>query len=158
MKKCVLVLLTFVPFIVGHIVNLSISIPVIGSIVFYVLPLLTTAFWFYLGRQYARSTWKTIPALLIGNATGIISLLIYLWQRLLETDETVNLMLIGIAQMYSDAAPTFLLARLAVLFETQPNYIGKASMTALNVISFAYMIAVFLIGFIWEKKTKNKTN
>ena len=83
MKKCVLVLLTFVPFIVGHIVNRSISIPVIGSIVFYVLPLLTTAFWFYLGRQYARSTWKTIPALLIGNATGIISLLIYLWQRLL---------------------------------------------------------------------------
>ena len=55
MKKCVLVLLTFVPFIVGHIVNRSISIPVIGSIVFYVLPLLTTAFWFYLGRQYARS-------------------------------------------------------------------------------------------------------
>ena len=67
MKKCVLVLLTFVPFIVGHIVNRSISIPVIGSIVFYVLPLLTTAFWFYLGRQYARSTWKTIPALLIGK-------------------------------------------------------------------------------------------
>ena len=50
MKKSVLVLLTFVPFIVGHIINISIRIPVIGMIIFYVLPLLTTVFWFYLGR------------------------------------------------------------------------------------------------------------
>lgn len=48
MKKCVLVLLTFVPFIVGHIVNRSISIPVIGSIVFYVCHYLQQHFGFTL--------------------------------------------------------------------------------------------------------------
>lgn len=155
MKKSVLVLLTFVPFIVGHIINISIRIPVIGMIIFYVLPLLTTVFWFYLGRQYARSTWKIIPALFIGNATGVVSLLIYLWQYLFKTDETRNVVLMSVAQMFSDATPTYLLGRIAILFETQPNYIASSTfMVALNVISFVYMVVVFLFGFIWEKKTK----
>lgn len=155
MKKSVLVLLTFVPFIVGHIINVSIRIPVIGMIIFYVLPLLTTVFWFYLGRQYARSTWKIIPALFIGNATGVVSLLIYLWQYLFKTDETRNVVLMSVAQMFSDATPTYLLGRIAILFETQPNYIASSTfMVALNVISFVYMVVVFLFGFIWEKKTK----
>lgn len=155
MKKSVLVLLTFVPFIVGHIINISIRIPVIGMIIFYVLPLLTTVFWFYLGRQYARSTWKIIPALFIGNATVVVSLLIYLWQYLFKTDETRNVVLMSVAQMFSDATPTYLLGRIAILFETQPNYIASSTfMVALNVISFVYMVVVFLFGFIWEKKTK----
>ena len=155
MKKSVLVLLTFVPFIVGHIINISIRIPVIGMIIFYVLPLLTTVFWFYLGRQYARSTWKIILELFIGNATGVVSLLIYLWQYLFKTDETRNVVLMSVAQMFSDATPTYLLGRIAILFETQPNYIASSTfMVALNVISFVYMVVVFLFGFIWEKKTK----
>ena len=155
MKKSVLVLLTFVPLIVGHIINISIRIPVIGMIIFYVLPLLTTVFWFYLGRQYARSTWKIIPALFIGNATGVVSLLIYLWQYLFKTDETRNVVLMSVAQMFSDATPTYLLGRIAILFETQPNYIASSTfMVALNVISFVYIVVVFLFGFIWEKKTK----
>lgn len=146
MKKSVLVLLTFVPFIVGHIINISIRIPVIGMIIFYVLPLLTTVFWFYLGRQYARSTWKIIPALFIGNATGVVSLLIYLWQYLFKTDETRNVVLMSVAQMFSDATPTYLLGRIAILFETQPNYIASSTfMVALNVISFVYMVVVFFV-------------
>lgn len=152
MKKSILVLLTFVPMIVGYIVNVSLLIPVVGMIVFYVLPLLMTAFWLYLGRQYARSSWKTIPALLIGNATGIVSLLIYLWQIFLETDETINLFLMSVAQMFSNAAPIYLLSKAAILFETRPNYAGRNFMVALNVMSFAYMIVVFLLGFFWEKK------
>ena len=124
MKKSVLILLTFVPIVVGYIINLSILWPAIGLIIFYILPLATSVFWFYLGRLYAGSTWKTIPALLIGNATGVISLLVYLWQYLLETDETMNLALAAASQMFSNSAPIYLLARFAILFESQPNYIG----------------------------------
>ena len=123
MKKICLVLLTFVPCLVGYLVNISIRLPVIGSIIFYVLPLFTTVFWFYLGRQYALSTWKTVPALLIGNATGVISLLIYLWQFFLKTEATINLTLASISQMFSAAAPTYLLAKIAVLFE--PNQLCR---------------------------------
>ena len=154
MRKVYLVLFTFIPFLVGYIINISVAkLPVMGSVVFYVLPLLTTAFWFYLGKQYARSTWKTIPALMIGNTTGVASLLIYLWQRFLKKEETINLTLTGISQMFSDAAPTYLLAKVAILFETKPNYVGMRSMVALQVLSVGYMIVVFLFGFICGKKT-----
>jgi len=97
---------------------------------FYALPLLTTVFWFYFGRQYARSTWKTVPAILIGNATGILSLLVYLWQFLLKTDETRKLALAAASQMFSASVPTYLLGRLAILFETKQNFIGRASLVA----------------------------
>lgn len=155
MKKSVLVLLTFLPFIIGYIINISIRLPVFGVIIFQVLPLLMTIFWFYLGGRYARSTWKTIPALFIGNATGIVSLLIYLWQYLFKTGETMNMALMSISQMFSNAAPAWLLARVAILFETQPNYVGASSKVALNVISFVYMMAIFSFGFIWGKKTRS---
>lgn len=153
-KKSVLILLTFVPIAVGYIVNVSITLPVIGMVVFYILPLLTTVFWFYLGKLYADSAWKTLPALLFGHATGVLSLLIYLWQYLLETDETRNLALAFVSQMFSNSAPVYFLARIAILFETQPNSIGRTSVVALNVLSIIYMNMVFLFGFIWGRKIK----
>ena len=51
MKKSALFLLTLVP---GEwldiLINVLIMVPVIGAAGFYLLPLLTTAFWMYLGR------------------------------------------------------------------------------------------------------------
>lgn len=156
MKKSNLVLLSFVPILVGYFINLTILLPVIGMISLYVLPLVTTAFWFYLGRQYVRAGWKPVPAILIGNAVGIVSLLIYLWQFLLITDEARNLFLAGASQMFSAATPAWLLARIAILFESQPNYIGRASMVAMQVLSLVYMILVFSAGVLWEMKSRKK--
>lgn len=124
-------------------------------IIFYVLPLLTTVFWFYLGRQYACSTWKTVPALLIGNAAAIIALLIYLWQRLIETDQTANRILLLVSQWFFTAAPSYLLTRIAVLFEPRPDYIGETSMVALHVISFVYMTVVFYSASFLKRKLKS---
>lgn len=158
MKKSILVLLTFVPVIVGYIINFSLRIPLIGMIIFYVLPLLTTVFWFYLGRQYALSTWKTVPALLIGNAAAIASLLIYLWQRLIETDQTANRTLLVVSQWFFTAAPSYLLARIAVLFEPRPDYIGETSMVALHVIAFVYMTAFFYSASFLKRELKSRIN
>ena len=158
MKKCVLVLLTFAPILVGYIVNCTILLPGIGVLLYYALPLLTTVFWFWLGMQFARSAWKTIPAILIGNATGIVSILVYLWQFVLETDETRNMILAGVSQMFASSAPSFWFGRIALLFESKPNTIGMASMVALQVISVVYMIAVFSAGFIWEKVRTRKAS
>ena len=54
MKKSVLILLTFIPIIVGYIVNFTISIPVIGMMIFYALPLLTTLFWICFNENSAK--------------------------------------------------------------------------------------------------------
>ena len=155
MKKHVLVLLTFVPIIVGYILNLTIQLPGIGALLYYVLPLLMTVFWFWLGRQFAHTTWRTIPAIIIGNTTGIVSILIFLWQFVLETEETRNMALAGFSQMFSTSAPYFLFSSVALLFESEPNTIGRAFMIALQIISVVYMIAVFCVAILWEK---NKTS
>lgn len=153
MKKSILFLLTFVPVIVGYLVNALIMIPVIGTAGFYLLPLFTTIFWIYLGKQYARR-YRTIPALLIAHAVGFCSLLAYLWQFLLETDETRNLTLALFSQMYSASTPLYLLGGIARLFESQPHYAGRTTMAALQVIALIYMIIVFSIGIYLEKRKK----
>ena len=158
MKKSVLFLLTLVPVVVGYLVNVLIMVPVVGIAGFYLLPLLTTAFWIYLGRQYARR-WRTVPALLIAHAVGFCSLLVYLWQFLLETDETRNLTLAVFSQMFSASTPLYLFGGIvfggiARLVESQPNYTGRATMVAMQVIALIYMIIVFCVGIYLEKRKK----
>ncbi len=155
MKKSVLVLLSLVPVAVGWLVNVLIAVPVIGMVGFYLFPLLTTVFWFFLGRQYARK-WKAGPAVLIAHGIGVCSLLVYLWQFLLETDATRNLALAVFSQMYSASVPLYLFRGIASLFDSQPNYAGRASMLALQLIGLIYMVIVFSVGVLLEKKRMKK--
>lgn len=151
MKKVLLVLAAFVPVLVGVVVNYTLAIPLIGPLLFTLLPLLTTAFWAFLGWQYARSGWKALPAVLTTNSLGILSLAVYLWQFFGYTDEARNLALAGASQMFSAATPTWFLGRFAILFESQPNYAGRAAMMGLQVLALVYMILVFVCGFAAEK-------
>lgn len=152
MKKTPLILLIFVPIIAGYVVNILIMVPVLGMLLFYVLPWFVTVFWYRLGRSYIRHGWKPFPAIAIANVPGAASLLLYLWQFLLETDETRSMLLAGLSQMFSASTPLYLFGRLARLFESQPNYAGRASMVALQVIAVVYMAAVFTAGVIREKR------
>ena len=79
-KKSELVLLTFVPILVGYLINATFFIPVIGTLLFYILPIVVLAFWFWLGSQYSKTDWGMVPSILIGSATGVLSLALYLWQ------------------------------------------------------------------------------
>ncbi|MFR8088204.1 MAG: hypothetical protein ACLU6B_06855 [Lachnospirales bacterium] len=153
MKKSVLLLSTLVPVVVGYLVNVLIMVPIIGMASFYLLPLVTTIFWFYMGRQYARR-WKAVPAVLIAHTVGLCSLLVYLWQFLLETDETRSLILAGFSQMFSASTPLYLFGGIARLAESQPNYAGRATMVAMQVIALVYMIIIFCIGIYAEKRKK----
>lgn len=152
MKKSILVLLTLVPVIVGYAINWLLSVPGLSVLPLYLLPLLTTVFWFYLGRQYAKTDWNAVLSVLIGNAVGLVSLLLYIWQFLLETDETRNIVLAVLSQMFMAAVPTYLFGRIPNLFETQPNYAGIATMTALEVLSVVFMMIVFVCGYVWQKR------
>ncbi|OUN14439.1 hypothetical protein B5G38_13720 [Gemmiger sp. An87] len=152
MKKRTLVLLALVPVAVGFVVNFTLFVPVVGPLLFFLLPLATTVFWVYLGGRYACAGWNAPCAILIGNAMGLLSLAVYVWQYVLLPDENVNLFLAAASQMFSAATPTYLFGRLAMLFESQPNYIGEATALALQVIAVLYMIAVFGFGYAWEKR------
>ena len=152
MKKNRLILLIFVPILAGYLVNALILVPVLGMLLFYALPLLVSLFWFRLGCRFVHGGWRPLPAILTANAPGAVSLLLYLWQFLLETDETRSMFLAGLSQMFSASTPLYLFGRLAMLFESQPNYAGRTSMVAMQVIALVYMIMVFTAGVIREKR------
>jgi len=152
MKKSILIFLTFVPLIVGYVINITLTIPGIGMVIFYVVPLAVLVFWFYLGSLYSKATWKAIPSVLIGSATGILSLILYLWQFLGQNSETRNMALAGISQLYSAATPIYLFGKFAMLFESQPNYIGQTTMVAVQVIAVILMFVIFTAGYFWGRR------
>ena len=154
MKKAVLILITLVPVIAGWLINLSITIPSIGMLVYYVLPLAVLFFWFWLGKQYAGTDWNLGQSLLIGNATGLVSLGLYIWQFVFRTDETRNMFIAALSQMFGASVPGFLCSWLAIMFETQPGNIGGASTLAYQVIAVVIMIAVFACGFLRGKRNR----
>lgn len=143
MRKGILILLTLVPIIAGYILNLTLLIPVIGMILYYLIPFLTMGFWLYLGKLYSETTWHIVPALLIGNAAGILSLLLYVWQFFWHSGDTRTLFLAALSQMFAASGPTFLTAKIAILFEPQANVFGQTTITAINIIGVGLMVLIF---------------
>ena len=143
MKKSKLILLTIVPLIMTRLFNFLLLVPVLGTLSFYVAPLVTTVFWYWLGKQYARGPWKPVPAILIAHAIGICSLLVYLWQFVLQTSETRNAVLASFSQAFASSAPLYLVAPVAGLLPWPQ--------LAMQVIGLVYMILVFCIGMYVER-------
>ena len=146
MKKWLLFALTLVPLAAGHLIDITTLVPVVGSAAFYLVPLAATAFWFWLGRQYAKTDWGPGRAMLIGNAIGLISLVLYLWQFELQSSETRDVFWAGLSQKYFTATPLFLLGRFARLF---PHPV-----TVLMLLAFLLLAAVFAWGFFSGRKEK----
>ena len=61
------------------------------------------------------------------------------------------------SQMFSAATPIYLFGGIARLFESQPNYAGRATMMAMQVIAVVVMILVFTFGYIWKKRKAKKS-
>ena len=156
MRKGILIILTLIPVIAGYILNLTLMIPEIGTLFYYLIPVVIMGFWFYLGKLYSETTWHIVPALLIGNAVGILSLLLYIWQFLWNSDDTRNLFLAGLSQMFVASGPTFLTAKFAILFEPQKNMIGNATTTGIQIIGVVLMILIFAAGYIWSVANRRK--
>ncbi len=149
MKRSVLVLLTFIPLLIGCLINFSIMVPIIGSASFTLLPIVTTIFWFYLGKKFAQSGWNIITSVLIANATGILSLLIYIWQFWFRTADTRNLVLAALSQYFSLSVPSYLFGWVIGAFGSQ-SYIHMLTM---QIFAVVFMMLVFVCGYWWGKRT-----
>ena len=153
MKKKYLVLLTLVPLLAGWIICISAEYPRVWMALYYILPVFVSLFWFWLGSQFSKTDQGYLKSLLISSVTGLLSLGIYVWQFCGKTDETRSMLWAGVSQYYSCSAPLYLLARIVLLFETQPNYIGGSSGLALQIIAVLYMAVIFSLGYMWGKRT-----
>lgn len=152
MKKSVLVLLTLVPFIIGDISGSLIMKPNMIKVCLILLPFISTAFWFYLGIQYARSNWKPIKSVLIAHAMVICSVFIYFWQFILVTSEERILVLSRFSQLFTSSTPIVLLSKIAILFESDSAIVGKATFMALQILALIYMIIIFCLGLYLGKR------
>ncbi len=143
MKKIILILLTLVPILIGWLINVFIYIPKVGMALFYVLPFVVLVFWFWLGRQYAKTDWSPLSAIIIGSASGLISLVLYIWQFHIITEEARNILIAALSQMYFAAVPEWIFARSGI-------YI------VIHIIALVLMIAVFAFGYITRKKHRKQ--
>ncbi len=145
-KKFLLIAMTLVPFAAGHLMDVMLLVPVAGTLTFYLVPLAVLWFLFWLGRQYAGTDWGPGRALLFGNAAGLLSLALYLWQFEGQNAEERSLLLAGLSQKYFTAAPQYLLGPVARLF--------PRPVTALEAFSFLLLAGVFALGFFTGRKAK----
>lgn len=150
MNKKALVLLTLVPIFTGYLLNISILIPGLGTLLFYLIPCITLIFWFYLGRKYSKTNWNILQATILGNCIGFISLLLYLWQFYLRNDENRNLFISGISQLFVSGTSLFT-AKFPQFFENHGNTITQTSYTAMQVLGLFLMVIIFLIGYVFGK-------
>lgn len=156
MKKNTLILLTLVPVVTGYILNLTLLIPGLGLLLYYLIPCVTLFFWFYLGSKYSKIGWNIIQATIIGNGIGLISLIAYFWQFWGCHDDNRNMLIAGVSQ-YFVANTNLLTAKFAIIFESQANSISLISVTSMQLFGLFLMVIIFLSGYVFGKvrgKTK----
>lgn len=142
--------LTIVPVLTGYMLNRTVLIPGLGTLLYYLLPCVVFVFWFYLGSNYSKSGWNVLQSAMIGNWAGFLSLLLYLWQFLLCDDGSRNLLLSALSQCF--ASNTILVtAKLALLFESEKNAVTQASITAMQILGLLLMVFIFSAGYAFGK-------
>lgn len=157
MKKNRLIFLTLVPVATGYLLNLTVLLPGLGTLLYYLIPCISLIFWFYLGSKYSKTSWNIIQSTIIGNGIGFLSLLLYYWQFWVNDDNNRNLFFAGFSQMFV-ANTNLLTAKYAMLFEAEKNTITLTSSTAMQVLGLLLMIIIFMIGYVYGKmKSKNKS-
>ena len=142
MKKIILIILTLVPILIGWLINVFIHVPKVGMALLYVLPFVVLVFWFWLGRQYAKTDWRPLSAIIIGSASGLISLVLYIWQFHILTEEGRNMFIAGLSQMYFAAVPEWIFARSGLYL-------------VIHIIALVLMIAVFTFGYLTGRSAEN---
>lgn len=151
MKKVYLIPMILVPALIGYVYNMLLLIPILGTLLLYILPLAMLVYWFWVGSKFAEFNWSLPISILVGNSFGILSLIIYFWQFLFITDSERNLFLAALSQMFTSCTNIFV-ARVAILFEPDKNVVGQVSFTAVQILGLIFMMIIFAIGYIWSKK------
>ena len=155
MKKSVLILLTFVPLIIGYVATIMAMYPT-KSIVYYLLIFFSTAFWFWLGILYTRSNWKPIMSVLVAHSVFICSILIY-WRQW-QSSITFTPSWVSFSKLFTASTPiVFISEKIAVLCKLKPLVVLKMERhIGLQILALVYMIVVFCLGLFIEKNKKRK--
>ncbi len=106
--------------------------------------LVTLAAWYWAGWRYSRRISNPAAALLLGNSIGLLSLAVYLWQEYGVVEKLVWLQ--ALSQKFA-ASLTMISVRLVMRFSPVVDGVTQVSNTALQVVGFVLMAALFAIGY-----------
>jgi hypothetical protein len=143
--RWVLPLLGVSPILLGYLYNWLITIPALASACTYLVPVLTLAYWLWVGMCFARHFSSPFCAIMLGNSVGIVSFVLYIWQRLIVSEGQRILFLSAFSQMFS-APLSMLSAFFAIRMESYADYIGDVTFFWMQVFGLALMILFFSAG------------
>lgn len=158
MKKSTWKLLpvSLVPLAVGWLFHATFmiwnAIPLVGTLLWFGLPLAELAFWYQVGRRCRAGGAGYLPALALTHWVMAAEVAVYLWQFWLVDGAGQSMALAGFSQDFNIFS--IYTMRLAMLFETQPNYVGPITMTASEVIALVLMVLIFSAGYLWPPKER----
>jgi hypothetical protein len=151
MNKLILAFFALSPILLGYVFNISLFIPIIGSILFWILPFVQLLYWCWVGKKFAMHTNNPIIAIVLGNIFGAISLLVYFWQFVMLIDTNRNLWLSGFSQMFSCSLSP-ISSKLVIMLQLNNNSITQTLVNSVQIVGFLLMIFAFSIGYIHGKR------
>lgn len=151
MKDLKLGLFALSSILIGYIYNLTLLTPVVGTLLFWLMPFVLLIYWFWVGGKFAEGINNPIIAIIFGNSFGVISILLYIWQFNFLSDAKRSMLLAGFSQVFS-APLSWITVRLGVLFEAKSGMISQTSLNAMQVIGLLIMVVVFTIGYSRGRK------
>ncbi len=135
-----------VPSLLGWLWELSVGV---SGFLSTLITLLLLTVWYWAGWRYAVRIRNPIAALLAGNSIGLLSLGIYLWQ---EYGAAVkNVVLQGLSQKYG-ASLTMITVRIVMRFSPVVDGVTQVSNTALQIVAFLLLAALFAVGYFSHRK------
>lgn len=134
------------PSLLGWLWELSVGV---SGFLSTLVTLLLLAVWYWAGWRYAVRIRNPIAAMLAGNSIGLLSLGIYLWQ---EYGAVVkNVVLQGLSQKYG-VSLTMITVRIVMRFSPVVDGVTQVSNTALQIVAFLLLAALFAVGYFSHRK------
>lgn len=156
-NKFKLIILVFLPFIIGFSINKLLSLGItednqlylsLGSILLHLWTYGSgIVLWFCVGRIFGSLNMSVAKSFILGNIVWGVSVSVYTWQFKFLDDTSRNLFISGIAQHYQLGFVS-LGARITRMFTSHLQG------TTVVLISYFLMIMVFSLGFISTVRTK----
>ena len=155
MKQAKLPILAISPFLLGFLIGCLYLIPGLSTVLYYLSPIAILLFWFWVGMQFSKEMHNPLLAVLAGNSVGILSLLIYLWQFVLTSESSRNLILAALSQAFTSPLSP-LTAYIALIFVGESNVLDQTHITIMEVSGLVLMVAVFILGYLAGRLIQKK--
>lgn len=144
MRNARILLLTMIPFVWGLIPTLFVESAWVNTLYYRYVHVWETAFilfWGWVGSYCGRVGQKAYQSILIGNATWLLSLGLYVWQFGLLNDTQRSA---GILSLLPQLFP---FGVVSTAFKMMTMLTRNVSSNAGFMFCYLYMLGIFLIGF-----------